>query len=139
MNKLKIILLMLLMPCLANAQKTITTDKFHWSINRGVKVVEFWVIWNKENQVDFLGELTNCEAYRYPIVSSTEIMEEYNVTAAPTILIFKDGELKARFEPNIMMQISESKEEVQAAINSIANENRRRNQPLTDSDRMFRY
>ena len=139
MNKILLILTLALIPIKVNAQKLITTDKFHWEVRSGVSVVEFWVVWNKNNEVSFMSELEDCKSYRYTLFRDTEIRDEFEITAAPTLIVFKDGREEARFSPNIMMQLDATKIEVQRAIDKAINKVRYlKPEDLTDYDRMFR-
>lgn len=139
MNKILLILTLALIPIRGNAQRLITTDEFHWEVRSGVSVVEFWVVWNKSNEVSFMNELEDCKSYRYTLFKDTEIRNEFKITAAPTLIVFKDGEEEARFNPNIMMQLDATKIEVQRAIDKAVNKVRYlKPEDLTDYDRIFR-
>lgn len=118
MNKL-LLILFLLLPFKSLSQEYITSSDFHWKIRRDITVVEFWAGWNRGNEILFLHELENCAAYRHVVCRDKKMMEEFNVTAAPTIIIFKHGEEKARFSPNIMLKVTATKKEVQSIIDSL--------------------
>ena len=64
-------------------------------------------------------ELTNCRAYRHIIRRDVSLLERYKITAAPTIIIFKDGREEFRFAPNIMLKVTATKQQVQSAINEL--------------------
>lgn len=119
MNKLLLMLLLLLIPLTAKGQSSIGVDNFDWEIRRGVTVVEFWAGWNRGNEILFLHELNNCRAYRYIIRRDRLLLERFKVSAAPTLIVFKDGEEKFRFAPNIMLKVTATREQVQSAINDL--------------------
>jgi len=101
------------------AQPSIGVSSFDWEIRRGIVVVEFWAGWNRGNEILFMHELTNCRAYRHIIRRDKSLLERYKITAAPTIIIFKDGYEEFRFTPNIMLKVTATKEQVQSAIDEI--------------------
>ncbi len=102
-----------------NAQDQIHTSNFDWEVRRGIVVVEFWAGWNRGNEILFLHELTGCRAYRHIIKWDKTLLERYNVTAAPTLIVFKNGEEKYRFAPNIMLKVTATREQVQSAIDDL--------------------
>ncbi len=118
MNKILLHILFLL-PFSAFGQDQISANNFDWEIRRGVAVVEFWAGWNRGNEILFMHELTNCRTYRHIIKRDRSLLEKYKVTAAPTIIVFKNGEEEYRFAPNIMLKVTATKEQVQSAINDL--------------------
>jgi hypothetical protein len=119
MNKILLTLLFSLTPLTAKGQSSIGVDNFDWEIRRGVAVVEFWAGWNRGNEILFLHELNNCRAYRHIIKRDRSLLERFKVSAAPTLIIFKNGEEKFRFAPNIMLKVTATREQVQSAINDL--------------------
>lgn len=111
--------MLLLLPFSAFGQDQISANNFDWEIRRGVAVVEFWAGWNRGNEILFMHELTNCRTYRHVIRRDISLLERYEVTAAPTIIVFKNGEEKFRFAPNIMLKVTATREQVQSAINDL--------------------
>lgn len=118
MNKF-LLYMLLLLPFSAFGQDQINANNFDWEIRRGVAVVEFWAGWNRGNEILFMHELTNCRTYRHVIRRDRSLLERYEVTAAPTIIVFKNGEEKFRFAPNIMLKVTATREQVQSAINDL--------------------
>tara|TARA_R110002020_G_scaffold81777_3_gene202840 strand:- start:2907 stop:3275 length:369 start_codon:yes stop_codon:yes gene_type:complete len=116
MNKLVFILLL---PLTTFAQDFINSSDFNSKTAKGISVVEFWAEWNKSNEVDFLGSLKDCNSYKLCIVKNSSIQKQYKVSSIPTIIIFDNGTEQSRFIPNIMMQLSATKKEVQSTINEI--------------------
>jgi hypothetical protein len=116
----KFLLYMLfLLPVSAFGQNQISADNFDWEIRRGIAVVEFWAGWNRGNEILFMHELTNCRTYRHTIRRDKSLLQKYKVAAAPTIIVFKNGEEQYRFTPNIMLKVTATKEQVQSAINDL--------------------
>ena len=116
MNKL---IFILLLPLTTFAQDFINSSEFNSKTAKGISVVEFWAEWNKSNEVNFLGNLKDCNSYKLCIVKNSSTQKEYNVSAIPTIIIFDNGKEQKRFIPNIMMQLSATKKDVQSVINEI--------------------
>ena len=79
----------------------------------GVCVVEFNAGFNSANRVRWMDQLSDCKGERVDIVVKP------NIVVVPTVIIFNDGLEVKRFQANIMMELSASKEEVQEAIDDI--------------------
>jgi len=116
MNKL---LLLLLLTTNIVAQEFVTSSSFGPKTAKGITVVEFWVEWNKGNEVTFLSDLKDCAPYRVCIIKSSDIQNEFKVTSVPTVIIFDNGVEQSRFSPNIMMELKATKKEIQSAIDEI--------------------
>tara|TARA_R110001583_G_scaffold45463_3_gene143160 strand:- start:200 stop:571 length:372 start_codon:yes stop_codon:yes gene_type:complete len=115
----KLLLILLLLPLNILAQEFVTSSSFDNKIAKGTVVIEFWAEWNKGNQVDFLPSLKDCSAYKVCIVKSSGIQKKYKVMAIPTVIILDNGIEQKRFDPNIMMQLTATKKEVQSVIDEI--------------------
>jgi thiol-disulfide isomerase/thioredoxin len=113
------LILILLLPLSAIAQEFVNSSSFENKIAKGITVVEFWAEWNKSNEVSFLGSLKGCDSYKLSIVKNSGVQKEYKVMAIPTLIIFDNGVEQQRFNPNIMMQLTATKKEVQSVINGI--------------------
>jgi len=116
MNKL---LLILVLPLNILAQEFVTSSSFDAKTIKGTVVIEFWAEWNKGNQVDFLPSLKDCSAYKICIVKNSDVQQKYKVMAIPTVIILDNGVEQKRFSPNIMMQLTATKKEVQSVIDEI--------------------
>jgi thiol-disulfide isomerase/thioredoxin len=101
------------------AQTSVDANNFDWEIRQGVVVVEFWAGWNRGNEILFMHELQNCKTLRHTIRRDRSLLDKYNVTAAPTLIVFKNGYEEFRFAPNIMLKVTATKEQVQSAINDL--------------------
>ena len=116
MNKL---FLLLLLTSSVVAQEFVCSKTFESKVSEGVTVVEFWVEWNKDNQVDFLHELEDCRVYRVDLSARGKLQSKHNVTATPTLVIFNNGVEYSRFNPGIMMESSATRKEIQSIIDNI--------------------
>jgi len=114
----KIILLLMLTTNIV-AQEFVTSSSFGSKTAKGITVIEFWVEWNKGNEVAFLKELKDCSYYRVSISESADIQSELGVTSVPTVIIFENGVEQSRFNPNIMMELKATKKEIQSSIDEI--------------------
>tara|TARA_R100001369_G_scaffold22971_1_gene42115 strand:+ start:3738 stop:4106 length:369 start_codon:yes stop_codon:yes gene_type:complete len=116
---MKYLLLLLLLTTNVVAQEFVTSSSFESKTAKGTVVIEFYVEWNDGNKVAFLPSLKDCNVYRVCIVKSSDLQSEYKVTSVPTVIIFDNGLEQKRFDPNIMMQLSATKKEVQSVIDEI--------------------
>ena len=116
---MKYLLLLLSLATNVVAQEFVTSSSFESKTAKGTVVIEFYVEWNDGNKVAFLPSLKDCNAYRVCIVKSSDLQSEYKVTSVPTVIIFDNGLEQKRFNPNIMMQLSATKKEVQSVIDEI--------------------
>jgi len=116
---MKYLLLLLLLTTNVVAQEFVTSSSFDSKTAKGTVVIEFYVEWNDGNKVTFLSSLKDCNVYRVCIVKSSDLQSEYKVTSVPTVIIFDNGLEQKRFDPNIMMQLSATKKEVQSVIDKI--------------------
>jgi len=80
-------------------------------------VVEFNASFNETNKTEWLSELTDCGVKRISI-DKGEWKAKFKIFAVPTIIIF-NGEEVERFNPNIMMQVEATREDVQNAVDEI--------------------
>lgn len=116
---MKYLLLLLLLTTNVVAQEFVTSSSFDSKTAKGTVVIEFYVEWNDGNKVAFLPSLKDCNVYRVCIIKSSDLQLEYKVMSVPTVIIFDNGLEQKRFDPNIMMQLSATKKEVQSVIDEI--------------------
>ena len=102
-----------------SAQEFADASNFKNKIAKDVVAIEFWADWNKMNQFNELNKLKGCNVYRFDIMSSMDIQNDYNITAVPTVIIFDNGIEKARFNPNVMFKLEADKKTVQHAVDTI--------------------
>mgnify|MGYP003664724559 FL=1 len=85
----------------------------------GIVVVEFNAAFNKQNSVDWIEKLSDCETERVDIAISPQLQAEHKIVVVPTIIVFNEGKEVKRFQANIMMQIDANKSDVQEAVDEI--------------------
>jgi len=85
----------------------------------GIVVVEFNAAFNKQNSVDWIEKLSDCETERVDIATSPQLQAEHKIVVVPTIIVFNEGKEVKRFQANIMMQIDANKSDVQEAVDEI--------------------
>ncbi len=82
-----------------------------------VVVTEFNADWNKNNKVEWLGELTDCDITKIDIVKEPKLQKKHKIVVVPTIIIFKDGEEVKRFQADISFTMKATRKELQDIIN----------------------
>ena len=80
-------------------------------------VVQFNACWNLNNNVDYLGKLTECEVMSVNIDEGS-YQADYSIVVVPTIIVFNGTEVK-RFQANIMMQMEATRKDVQGVVDEI--------------------
>tara|TARA_X000001382_G_C3035674_1_gene136195 strand:- start:7 stop:375 length:369 start_codon:yes stop_codon:yes gene_type:complete len=80
-------------------------------------VVQFNASWNQSNNVDYLGNLTDCEVMNVVIDEGT-YQSDYGIVVVPTIIVFNGKEVE-RFQANIMMQLEATRKQVQSVIDEV--------------------
>ena len=80
-------------------------------------VVQFNASWNVSNNVDYLGNLTDCEIMNVNIDEGS-YQADYKIVVVPTIIVFNGKEVE-RFQANIMMEMEATKKDVQGVIDEI--------------------
>ena len=80
-------------------------------------VVQFNASWNVSNNVDYLGNLTDCEIMNINIDEGS-YQADYKIVVVPTIIVFNGKEVE-RFQANIMMEMEATKKDVQNIIDEI--------------------
>jgi len=108
----KIILILLLAMPLISLSQTL-------KIGSELTVVHFNAGWNSSNDVEWVGELSDCKFKRCDIATDTEAQNEFEIVVVPTIIIFSDGEEVERYQADISFTIKATKKEVQEAIDEI--------------------
>tara|TARA_R110002012_G_scaffold130556_1_gene283051 strand:+ start:477 stop:830 length:354 start_codon:yes stop_codon:yes gene_type:complete len=82
-----------------------------------ITVKHFNASWNKDNGVDWIMDLKDCDTRGYVDISKdTDAQKEHKIAVVPTIIIFKDGEEVARFQADLSFKMVATKEEVQEEI-----------------------
>ena len=107
---MKKLLILLLLPFLTYAQSS--------PCDADVCVVQFNAGWNSSNDVEWVGNLKDCEVQYIDIASNTDAQNKYEIVVVPTIIVFNGKEVK-RFQADISFAMKATKKEVQAVIDEI--------------------
>ena len=85
-----------------------------------IQITQFNAGWNTANEVDWIGELTDCKTISYVDISTqAKLATEHKIAVIPTIIIFKDGEEVASFQADLSFKMVATKKEVQEEIDNI--------------------
>ena len=85
-----------------------------------IQVVQYNAEWNKNNEVDWVHDLTEVKTISYiDIAKQADIAKKHKIAVIPTIIIFKDDEEVARFQADLSFKMVATKEEVQEEIDNI--------------------
>ena len=106
---MKKLLLLLLFPFLAYSQSPCDAD---------ICVVQFNAGWNSANDVEWVGNLKDCEIQYIDIASDAASQSEYEIVVVPTIIVFNGKEVK-RFQADISFAMKATKNEVQEVVDEI--------------------
>ena len=106
---MKKLLLLLLFPILTYSQSPCDTE---------ICVVQFNAGWNSANDVEWVGNLKDCEIQYIDIAADAEAQSEYEIVVVPTIIVFNGKEVK-RFQADISFAMKTTKKEVQEVVNEI--------------------
>ena len=83
-----------------------------------VCVVQFNAGWNSTNNVNWVGDLKDCEIQYIDIASNTEAQSKYEIVVVPTIIVFNGKEVK-RFQADISFAMKATKKDVQTIVDEI--------------------
>ena len=90
------------------------------SVFAQIEVSQFNAAWNKNNEVAWVGDLSDCETISYvDIGTQAEMAKKHKIAVVPTVIIFKDGEEVARFQADLSFKMVATREEVQEEIDNI--------------------
>ena len=107
---MKKLLILLLLPFLTYAQSS--------PCDADVCVVQFNAGWNSSNDVEWVGNLKDCEVQYIDIASNADAQNKYEIVVVPTIIVFNGKEVK-RFQADISFAMKATKKEVQAVVDEI--------------------
>ena len=107
---MKKLLILLLLPFLTYAQSS--------PCDADVCVVQFNAGWNSSNDVEWVGNLKDCEVQYIDIALNTDAQNKYEIVVVPTIIVFNGKEVK-RFQADISFAMKATKKEVQAVVDEI--------------------
>ena len=107
---MKKLLILLLLPFLTYAQSS--------PCDADVCVVQFNAGWNSSNDVEWVGNLKDCEVQYIDIAVNADAQNKYEIVVVPTIIVFNGKEVK-RFQADISFAMKATKKEVQAVVDEI--------------------
>ena len=107
---MKKLLILLLLPFLTYAQSS--------PCDADVCVVQFNAGWNSSNDVEWVGNLKDCEIQYIDIATNANAATEWEIVVVPTIIVFNGKEVK-RFQADISFAMKATKKEVQAVVDEI--------------------
>ena len=107
---MKKLLILLLLPFLTYAQSS--------PCDADICVVQFNAGWNSSNDVEWVGNLKDCEVQYIDIATNTNAATEWEIVVVPTIIVFNGKEVK-RFQADISFAMKATKKEVQAVVDEI--------------------
>jgi len=107
---MKKLLILLLLPFLTYAQSS--------PCDADVCVVQFNAGWNSSNDVEWVGNLKDCEVQYIDIAADADAQNKYEIVVVPTIIVFNGKEVK-RFQADISFAMKATKKEVQAVVDEI--------------------
>jgi len=107
---MKKLLILLLLPFLTYAQSS--------PCDADICVVQFNAGWNSSNDVEWVGNLKDCEIQYIDIATNANAATEWEIVVVPTIIVFNGKEVK-RFQADISFAMKATKKEVQAVVDEI--------------------
>ena len=107
---MKKLLILLLLPFLTYAQSS--------PCDADICVVQFNAGWNSSNDVEWVGNLKDCEVQYIDIATNANAATEWEIVVVPTIIVFNGKEVK-RFQADISFAMKATKKEVQAVVDEI--------------------
>ena len=82
-----------------------------------VTVTHYNAEWNKDNDVEWLNKLSDCDISKVDIVKQPKLQKKHKIVVVPTIIVFKDGEEVKRFQADISFSMKATRKELQDIIN----------------------
>ena len=86
-----------------------------------VTVVQINAKWNRDNTVEGLRDLENCE-YVFGWLEDQPYDIQRNVVSLPVIVVYKDNVPKQQYVGDISLRLSVTFEEIQTLVNSLKEE-----------------
>ena len=105
----RILITLLTLPLFAFSQSPCEAD---------VCVVQFNAGWNSANDVEWVGDLKDCEIQYIDIATDTDAQSKYEIVVVPTIIVFNGKEIK-RFQADISFAMKAEQNDVQDIVNEI--------------------
>ena len=98
---------------------TILLTAFSLSASSQIVVTHFNAEWNDPNKVSYIGKLTDCDIVYVDIAKSPKLQNKHEIVVVPTVIIFKDGEEKKRFQADISFSMKATRKEMQEIIDEL--------------------
>lgn len=83
-----------------------------------VIVVQINAKWNKDNTLEELRDLENCE-YVFGWLENQPYEIQRNVVSLPVVVVYKDNTPKQQYTGGISLRLSATFEEIQTLVNSL--------------------
>jgi len=88
------------------------------ALAQDVVVVQINAKWNKDNTLEELRELENCE-YVFGWLENQPHDIQRNVVSLPVVVVYKDNVPKQQYVGGISLRLSATFEEIQTLVNSL--------------------
>lgn len=83
-----------------------------------ITVVQINAKWNKDNTLEELRDLENCE-YVFAWLENQPYDIQRNVSSLPVVVVYKDNIPQQQYVGDISLRLSVTFEEIQARVNSL--------------------
>jgi|SRR6056300_1788406 hypothetical protein len=84
-----------------------------------VTVIHFNADWNKSHNVEWVGDLSDCDVEFVDIAKKPKLQSEYSIVVVPTIIVLQYDEEKKRYQADLSFKLTATKEEVQEYIDEL--------------------
>jgi|TARA_R110001632_G_scaffold61874_2_gene149027 hypothetical protein len=89
------------------------------NVSAQIVVTHFNAEWNNPNKVKYIGDLTDCDIVYVDIAASPKLQSKHKIVVVPTVVIFKDGEERIRYQADISFSMKATKKEMQDYIEEL--------------------
>ena len=84
-----------------------------------IVVSHFNAEWNNPNKVKYIGDLTDCDIVYVDIAASPKLQKKHEIVVVPTVVIFKDGKERKRFQADISFSMKATRKDMQDIIDEL--------------------
>lgn len=98
---------------------TLSFFLFSLVLKSQIVVIHFNADWNASHDVEWMGDLSDCDVVYIDIAKKPKMQKEYGVVVVPTIIIVQYEEEKARYQADLSFKMVATKEEVQEKIDEL--------------------
>jgi|TARA_R110000744_G_scaffold62613_1_gene129176 hypothetical protein len=92
------------------------------AFGQNIVVTHFNAGWNNPNKVKYIGDLTDCDLVYVDIAVAPKLQKKHNIIVVPTVIIYKEGKERKRFQADISFSMKATKCEMQNFINQLVKE-----------------